>query len=90
MDPRFTTQYAADYSGTWMYEREKRGDLKFILPASVTEKWCEPGYQPKRPNKGIALTMNDYPFHYVQHTTARGLWGNYVYPPTTDLNLKTL
>lgn len=65
-DPRFTTYYAEDYRGV-LFHRQRC----MYLPSSVYEKWCEPGYQPKRPDKGFALTVNDYPFHPIQYGGSR-------------------
>jgi len=63
-DPRFTTVHATDFKGPFFYQRI--GET-FYLPPTVNEVWCRPGYQQKRPNKGIALTVNDYPFHHIQY-----------------------
>jgi hypothetical protein len=58
MDPRWNTDYAYDYKGPLFF----RQDI-FQLPATVNEKWCKPGYQPMRPDKGIKLVLNDYYYH---------------------------
>lgn len=71
-DPRFTTHYADDYRGV-LFHRQ----CNLYLPSSVHEKWCEPGYQPKRLDKGVALTVNDYPFHSIQYGGSR--WPSVVY-----------
>lgn len=63
-DPRFTTTYAMDYKGPPF---RHTGDGTFYLPPTVNEVWCRPGYQSKRPNKGVVLTVNDYPFHHIQY-----------------------
>lgn len=65
VDPRFSTVHAYDFNGAPFYEFKKGSP--FYLPATVNEVWCKPGYQPKRPNKGIQLTVNDYPFHHIQY-----------------------
>jgi len=74
-DPRFTTVYEVDRT---LAPRRGRmltsptpsdsylEEVK-MMPASAYETWCEPGYQPKRPDKGISLTVNDYPFHNIQY-----------------------
>lgn len=65
-DPRFTTYYADDYRGPWFHRQ-----CNMFLPSSVDEEWCEPGYQPTRPDKGVALLVNDYPFHPIQYGGSR-------------------
>ena len=67
-DPRFSTVHASDYKGVLFHERR---DCNFYLPPTVNEVWCRPGYQPKRPDKGVQLTVNDYPFHPIQYGGSR-------------------
>lgn len=79
-DPRFTTDYASDYTGPLFHRGDARGNANtFYLPASVNEHYCRPGYQPKRPNKGVALTVNDYPFHHIQY--GGPAWAEVVHTP---------
>lgn len=73
MDPRFTTNYSDNFQGTFSFRSNK-----FYMPAGVNEKWCEPGYQPKRQDKGFSLTINDYPFTYNYYGPS---WANYVHTP---------
>lgn len=54
-DPRFTTQYSDNYKGPFFFRQNT-----FLLPESVNEVWCHPGYQKKRPAKGFDVTVNDY------------------------------
>ena len=80
-DPRFTTTYLADFRGVpyapvpW---------ARKTLPALVQEKWCRPGYQAVRPDKGVMLYVNDYPPGPDGNAIQYGgsLWPEYVY---TDL-----
>jgi hypothetical protein len=65
-DPRFTTNYADDYRGV-LFHRQRN----MYLPATVKEKWCEPGYQPVRPDKGVKLLINDYTLHSIQYGGSR-------------------
>ena len=81
-DPRFSTVYADDYKGVLFYNQPC--PQNFLMPASAYEKWCEPGYQPKRPDKGVALTVNDYPFHPIQYGGSR--WPLVVYTNLVDDN----
>jgi len=71
-DPRFTTKYSDNYQGPFFFRQNT-----FLLPSSVNEVYCRPGYQPVRPNKGVELTVNDYPFQAINY--GGGLWKNYVY-----------
>lgn len=80
-DPRFTTEYSADYNGT-LYFRQNPQVVS--IPAFALEEWCEPGYQPKQPNKGYTLTVNDYTFHNIKY--GGGLWPNVVYTPFDSPN----
>lgn len=81
LDPRYTTQYTEDYKGPMFYQKLEPGKLQTVfLPASVMEKWCEPGYQKKQPNKGVELTVNDYGVAQ-QIYYGGGQWPNYVYTP---------
>jgi hypothetical protein len=73
-DPRFTTAYAGEYKGPLFHQQNN-----IYLPASVMERWCEPGYRQKRPDKGIYLTVNDYQYNPIQY--GGGLWPNVVYTP---------
>ena len=86
IDPRFTTQYTADYKGPLFYQKFNPEKLPTVyLPASVTEVWCEPGYQKKQPNKGVELTVNDYrEGHKIFY--GGGLWPKYVFTPFKDNN----
>ena len=52
-DPRFTTQYAADYKGVLFHRLGNScfsppENNKMYLPPIAREVWCEPGYQQKR------------------------------------------
>lgn len=77
-DPRFTTERASDFSGSY-YNR----NMQFLLPAAAMEKWCEPGYQPKREDKGYVVAVNNYPFHNIHYGGSR--WPEVVVTPfTTD------
>lgn len=78
-DPRFTTEYNSDFIG----HRFEHCD-KFYLPAYAIEKWCEPGYQPVRENKGYDLTVNDYPFHEIHYGGPE--WAKFVYTNKPDRN----
>lgn len=69
MDPRFTTMYEGNYT-------MKKSNM--TIPRFSIEKWCEPGYQEKRPNKGYVLTVNDYPFNKSLKYSG-GIWDKYVY-----------
>lgn len=80
-DPRFTTEYRSDHKGELFWKKASRQQSTVSIPAFALEKWCEPGYQPQRPNKGVKLTVNDYPFHNIQY--GGGLWPEVVY---TDLD----
>ena len=64
LDPRWNTNYEYAYTGPLFQERK---DRLFFLPASVNERWCRPGYQPERPNKGIALLINANAYHQNQY-----------------------
>lgn len=75
-DPRYTTDYAYTPKCTYFHDLEKEGKATFYLPASVNERWCRPGYQPKRPDKGIALTINDYYWHQNRYGDS---WSNVAY-----------
>ncbi len=75
-DPRYTTDYASNYKGTLFHSRT---DGKFYVPAAVNEQMCRPGYQPKRPDKGYALTVNDYSFHPIQYGGSQ--WPTVVHTP---------
>lgn len=78
-DPRFQTVYAADYRGV-LYHRQRR----MRIPLVTKERWCEPGYQPKRLDKGVMLTVNDYPFHYIHYGGPN--WSKVVYTDEPDYN----
>lgn len=79
-DPRFTTRYEQDHRGPWFHQNRGCSPLPTLtLPSSTQEVWCEPGYQSKRPNKGVMLTVNDYPFHPIQYTGS--LWPSVVHTP---------
>jgi hypothetical protein len=78
-DPRFTTVHTSDYKGPLFNEGLDSGTRKFYLPATVNEVWCRPGYQPKRPDKGVKLTVNDYPFHPIQYGGPN--WAQVVHTP---------
>jgi hypothetical protein len=71
-DPRFTTAHTSD-------AKYNHHPQVFYLPPTVEEKWCRPGYQPKRPDKGFDLTVNDYPFHPIQYGGAN--WSQVVHTP---------
>lgn len=77
-DPRFTTNYRSNYKGE-LFWRDSKTPQTLYIPAFALEQWCEPGYQPQRPNKGVKLTVNDYPFHPIQY--GGGLWPTVVYTP---------
>lgn len=79
-DPRYTTFHASDYKGTLFHERK---DGVFYLPATTREIWCRPGYQPKREDKGVSLTVNDYTYHSLQYG---GKWSKVVNTPFKDDN----
>ena len=77
MDPRYTTAYSKNYHGLYFHDRIAHNQpATFYLPASVKEVWCRPGYQPKRPDKGYALTINDYYYHQLQYGDS---WKKVVY-----------
>lgn len=78
-DPRFTTDYSDNYKGE-LFFRQRR----FLLPVSTQEKFCNPGYQPKREDKGYALTVNDYPFHDIHY--GGPMWSQYVHTPFKTWN----
>lgn len=71
-DPRMATVYASD-------QKPIINPNKFYLPKITTEQWCRPGYQPKRLDKGIKLTVNDYPFHNIQY--GGPAWAQVVHTP---------
>lgn len=92
-DPRFETDYAADYKGQLFFRSNR-----FILPPVAIEHDCcpmgtltydrqpttgtyyaNPGYQPSRPTKGFKLNADDYGFGNV--SLVGGLWPHYTYPP---------
>jgi hypothetical protein len=64
-DPRFETDYVRQYKGEWYHNQ-----CKLYVPEVVLDGPCcngiAGGYQFQRPNKGYALTVNDYPYHNVQ------------------------
>lgn len=72
-DPRFTTQYSDNYKGPLFFRQRQ-----FYLPVSTQEKWCEPGYMPKKQDKGYALTYNDYTFQNINYGPS---WAPYVHTP---------
>ncbi|HMP28156.1 MAG TPA: hypothetical protein PKD85_01065 [Saprospiraceae bacterium] len=80
-DPRFETLYSSNYKGPLFWKNASQQPSTVSIPSFALEKWCEPGYQPTRPNKGVKLTVNDYPFHNIQY--GGGLWPTVVY---TDLD----
>lgn len=91
VDPRYTTSYADRYQGPAFYTQLRPNETfnsnakpRFLLPASVEEKWCEPGYQPKRLDAGIALTVNDYPFHPLKYGGSN--WPYVVHTPYIEDN----
>jgi hypothetical protein len=91
IDPRYLTTYADRYEGPNFYSQLKSSGIqnsnskpKFLLPASVNEKWCEPGYQPKRLDAGYALTVNDYPFHPIKYGGSN--WPYVVHTPFIEDN----
>ena len=71
-DPRLSTVYACDV------DEPELGKV-FYLPVSTKEEWCMPGYQKKRPDKGYALTVNDYPFHPIEYGGKS--WSQVVHTP---------
>lgn len=75
-DPRWSTDHAMDHTGSFFHERPYN---TIYLPPTVNEVWCRPGYQPKRPNKGTQLTVNDYPFHHIQYGGPK--WASVVNTP---------
>lgn len=81
-DPRFLTDYRTDFKGPPYYTHVRNGHI--TLPSVVGEIWCRPGYQPTRLNKGVELTVNDYPFHPIQY--GGSLWPSVVYTTMPDDN----
>ena len=81
-DPRFNTTYRVDFKGTPYYTHQRSGYI--VMPSFVYEKWCRPGYQPVRPDKGYDLTVNDYTFHNIQY--GGSLWPTVVYTDMPDDN----
>jgi hypothetical protein len=79
LDPRFNTMYVNNYNGPLFYQNAREPLPTLQVPAFAVEQWCEPGYQPKRPNKGVMLTVNDYTFHNIEY--GGGLWPSVVYTP---------
>ena len=77
-DPRFTTAYSDNYKGPLFFRQNT-----FLLPSSVNEVFCEPGYQPKKIDKGYALTYNDYTFHNINYGP---WWSDYVHTPFKTRN----
>jgi hypothetical protein len=81
-DPRFHTNYQADYQGPWLQHSSR-----FYIPSIIADYGeyvgCGnsqiPGYRQKRDDKGFALTINDYPFHNIYFHG--GIWDEYVYTP---------
>jgi hypothetical protein len=78
-DPRFSTLYNAEYKGL-LFQRQNT----LFVPAFALEKWCEPGYQPKKPDKGFSLTVNDYTFHNINY--GGGMWPTVVHTPFKSPN----
>ena len=72
MDPRWNTDYAYEYKGPLFQD----GKSTFLLPQTINEKWCRPGYQPKRPDKGIDLLITNYYFHQNRYGDS---WKNVTY-----------
>ena len=79
-DPRYTTSYAYQYRGPLFHRQDDCNNIlpHFLLPASTMEKWCRPGYQPERPNKGSLLLINYYPYHPIEYDKT---WSSEVYSP---------
>lgn len=77
-DPRFTTKYSDQPDGPFFFRQHR-----FLLPPTVYEQYCEPGYQPRRQDKGFDVTVNDYPFQNINYG---GLWSNYVHTPFKTYN----
>lgn len=74
-DPRYTTNYSDyDTSKGEFFFRQNR----FLLPMSTQEVFCNPGYQPKKEDKGYALTYNDYTFQNINYGPS---WSQYVHTP---------
>lgn len=73
-DPRYITNYSDNYKGPLFFRQNK-----FYMPAAAYEKYCNPGYQPTRKDKGYSLTVNDYPFHDIQY--GGPMWSKYVHTP---------
>ena len=81
-DPRFNTDYAADYQGPWFQHA-----TTFYIPSILVDEdeamGCGngriPGYQKPRSNKGYYLTIDDYPFHNIYHHG--GIWSTVVNTP---------
>lgn len=81
IDPRFTTEQNASYAGPLFYSKLGVGPRPTVyIPAAAAEVWCNPGYQPKKADKGVALTVNDY---VVGHNLVFGgsLWPEVVHTP---------
>jgi hypothetical protein len=74
-DPRFTTSYGTDYRGLAFHEQNT-----YLVSPLATEKFCAPGYQPQRPNKGKKLLINNFYFHpSLQYGGPN--WAQVVYTP---------
>jgi len=86
VDPRFTTEHTATYTGKMFYREAETNPLPTVyIPAATQEVWCMPGYQPKRKDKGVALTVNDY---VIGHNLRYGgsNWPSVVYTDMPDDN----
>ena len=85
LDPRFSTAHAAAKTKMF-YTKTGSGPLPVVyIPSAANEVWCEPGYQPKRPDKGVSLTVNDYTVgRNLQH--GGSLWPSVVHTKFPDDN----
>ena len=85
-DPRFTTEHNITYAGKMFYREFGSDPLPTVyIPSSTQEVWCRPGYQPKKVDKGVKLTVNDY---VVGHNLQYGgsLWPSVVHTTVPDDN----
>lgn len=84
LDPRFHTEYGTDFRGVPPWRQNR-----VIIPSWLNDNetnCCDgglPGYNLKRPDKGYALQVNDYPYHNIQYHG--GLWDQVVHTDNQDL-----
>jgi hypothetical protein len=78
-DPRFDTDYLADYRGIWFQNSKVLTVPSVVLEKCDNLECCQPGYRQKRPDKGYDLSVDDYPLHPVK--LSGGMWPDVVYPP---------